>query len=43
VNKLIAEKNKVFKNIVTGEIVGTEIYLAKSDKASNYIQVLSEE
>ena len=38
-NKLIATDNKVFKNIVTGDVLGSVLYLAKSDAPSNYEEI----
>lgn len=38
-NKIVATENKVFKNILTGDILGDVIYLAKSDSPSNYEEV----
>lgn len=38
-NKLIAKEGKVFKNKLTGEILGFELYLGKEDNIDNYEQV----
>ena len=38
-NKIIATEGKVFKNKITGDILGNELYLAKSDVPENYEQV----
>lgn len=34
-----AQDGKVYKNIVTGEILGNEIWLGCNDTAENYIEV----
>jgi len=36
---LKAQDGKVYKNIVTGEILGNEIWLGCNDTAENYIEV----
>ena len=38
-NKLIAKEGKVFKNKLTGEMLGFELYLGKEDSIDNYEQV----
>ena len=34
-----AQDGKVYKNIITGEILGNEIWLGCNDTAENYIEV----
>ena len=38
-NKLVAKEGKVFKNKLTGELLGFELYLGKKDSIDNYEQV----
>lgn len=38
-NKLIAKEGKVFKNKLTGEVLGFELYIGKEDTIDNYEQV----
>ena len=38
-NKIVAKEGKVFKNKLTGEVLGFELYLAKNDSIDNYEQV----
>ena len=38
-NKLIAKEGKVFKNKLTGEMLGAELYLGIHDSIDNYEQV----
>lgn len=40
-NKLVAKEGKVFKNKLTGEMLGAELYLGKSDSVHNYEEVLA--
>ena len=39
-NKLVAKEGQVFKNKLTGEVLGAELYLGKNDSAYNYEEVL---
>lgn len=41
-NKLIAKEGKVFKNKLTGETLGSELYLGKEDSSYNYEEVLED-
>lgn len=41
--KLVPSENKHLKNISTGEVYEGEIYLAKSLKASDFIEISEEE
>ena len=34
-----AQEGKVYKNIITGEILGNELWLGCNDTAENYIEV----
>ena len=34
-----AQENKVYKNIVTDEILGNELWIGCNDKAENYIEI----
>ena len=34
-----AQNGKVYKNIITGEILGNELWLGCNDTAENYIEV----
>ena len=38
-NKLVAKEGNVFKNKLTGEMLGAELYLGKNDSIDNYEQV----
>ena len=38
-NKIVAKEGKVFKNKLTGEVLGFELYLEKNDSIDNYEQV----
>ena len=38
-NKLVAKEGKIFKNKLTGEILGFELYLGKNDSIDNYEEV----
>ena len=38
-NKLVAKEGNVFKNKLTGELLGAELYLGKNDSAYNYEEV----
>ena len=38
-NKIVAKEGKVFKNKLTGEVLGFELYLGKNDSIDNYEQV----
>ena len=40
---LIAEEGKVFKNIITGDILTNQIYLGCNDRADNYIEINEED
>lgn len=40
-NKLVAKEGKVFKNKLTGEMLGAELYLGIHDSAYNYEEVLA--
>ena len=39
-NKLIAKEGKVFKNKLTGEMLGFELYLGKEDSIDNYEEII---
>ena len=40
-NKLVAKEGKVFKNKLTGEMLGAELYLGIHDSIDNYEEVLA--
>lgn len=40
-NKLVAKEGNVFKNKLTGEMLGAVLYLGKNDSAYNYEEVLA--
>lgn len=40
---LTAEKGKVFKSAVTGDILTNRIYLGCNDRADNYVEISEEE
>lgn len=40
-NKLVAKEGQVFKNKLTGEMLGAELYLGIHDSAYNYEEVLA--
>ena len=40
-NKLVAKEGNVFKNKLTGEMLGAELYLGIHDSAYNYEEVLA--
>lgn len=41
-NKLVAKEGKIFKNKLTGEMLGAVLYLGKNDSAYNYEEVLED-
>lgn len=40
-NKLVAKEGQVFKNKLTGEVLGAVLYLGKNDSVYNYEEVLA--
>lgn len=40
-NKLVAKEGQVFKNKLTGEMLGAELYLGIHDSIDNYEEVLA--
>lgn len=40
-NKLVAKEGHVFKNKLTGEMLGAELYLGIHDSIDNYEEVLA--
>ena len=40
---LTAEEGKVFKNIITGDILTNQIYLGCNDRADNYVEISEED
>ena len=40
-NKLVAKEGQVFKNKLTGEMLGAELYLGIQDSIDNYEEVLA--
>ena len=40
-NKLVAKEGQVFKNKLTGEVLGAELYLGIHDSIDNYEEVLA--
>ena len=40
---LTAEEGKIFKNIITGDILTNQIYLGCNDRADNYTEINEED
>lgn len=40
---LTAEEGKVFKNVITGDILTNQIYLGCNDRADNYVEISEED